>query len=224
MIDRRAFMKTACVAIGTVAVSGLAGCASTEESNQEIGEAVNQGASQGSATSDQATTAQEEGAMSSKGGTVAVVYFSATGNTQSVAEKIATAADADLMEIIPAQSYSAADLDYNSDCRANTEQNDASARPAIASPIPDVSGFDTVFLGYPIWWGTAPRIIDTFLEGADLAGKAVVPFCTSGSSSISGSLADIEQAAPDAVWEEGRRFSSSASQQEIDEWVTGILG
>lgn len=154
-------------------------------------------------------------------GNPAIVYFSCTGNTETVAKKIATATNGTLMRIEPAEPYTSADLDYNSDCRANTEQNSGSARPAIAAPVPNVAGYDTVYLGYPIWWGKAPRIILTFLEGADLAGKTIIPFCTSGSSPISGSLAEIEKAAPKATVLEGRRFSASVSQQEIDSWVSG---
>lgn len=123
------------------------------------------------------------------------------------------------MRIQPEQPYTSADLDYNSDCRANTEQNDAAARPAIAAPVPNVADANTIYLGYPIWWGKAPRIILTFLDGADTAGKTIIPFCTSGSSPISGSIAEIQAAAPSASWKEGRRFSASASQQEIDSWV-----
>lgn len=152
----------------------------------------------------------------------AVVYFSCTGNTEAVAEKIAAATDGALMRIEPTEPYIQADLDYNSDCRANTEQNNGSARPALATPVPDIEGYDMVYLGYPIWWGKAPRIILTFLESADLAGKAIVPFCTSGSSSISGSIAEIEQAASGATILDGRRFSSGVSQQEIDSWVSSM--
>lgn len=160
-------------------------------------------------------------ATTSAGGTV-VVYFSATGNTASVAEKVAQATGGELMEIVPQEPYTPEDLDYNSDCRANTEQNSGTARPAIASPVPDVASADVVYLGYPIWWGQAPRIVFTWLESQDLSGKTVVPFCTSGSSGIAGSLPEIESAAVGATVEVGMRFSSSATQQEIDSWVAGI--
>ena len=149
----------------------------------------------------------------------AVVYFSCTGSTEKVAEKIADATDGVLMRIEPEVPYTAADLDYETNCRANSEQNSETARPAIAQPVPDVAPYETVYLGYPIWWGTAPRIILTFLEGADLSGKTVIPFCTSGSSLLSGSISDIHAAAPQANWKEGKRFSSNVSQQTIDEWV-----
>lgn len=149
----------------------------------------------------------------------AVVYFSCTGTTQAIARKIAAATDGTLMRIEPAKPYTSADLDYESNCRANAEQNSATARPDIAQPIPDIAPYETIYVGFPIWWGTAPRIILTFLEGADCAGKTIIPFCTSGSSPISGSIKELHDAAPDAHWGEGRRFPSSTSQSEIDSWV-----
>lgn len=152
----------------------------------------------------------------------AIVYFSCTGNTEHVAEKIAEATDGLLLRLVPVQPYTQADLDYNSRCRANDEQNGGTARPEIVDGAPNVSMYDTIYLGYPIWWGKAPRIIFTFLESVDLAGKTVVPFCTSGSSSISGSLAELRAAAPKADWVEGRRFSAAVPQQEIDAWVESI--
>ncbi len=173
------------------------------------------------------SNAQLESSTASQGGmapsaNAAVVYFSCTGNTEAVADKIAQATDGTLMRIQAAEPYTAQDLDYNSDCRANSEQEGGSARPALASPIPDIAGFDMVYLGYPIWWGKAPRIILTFLEGADTAGKRITPFCTSGSSPIAGSIDELHAAAPEAQWTEGRRFSAGVSQQEIDDWVNSI--
>ncbi len=115
-------------------------------------------------------------------GKILVAYFSATGNTRPVAEKAAEVTGGDLFEIVPAQPYTAADLNYNTDCRANAEQNDPGARPAIANAVEDMGQYDTVLIGYPIWWGRAPKIIHTFLETYDLSGKTVAAFCTSGSS------------------------------------------
>lgn len=126
----------------------------------------------------------------------AVVYFSCTGNTRA-----------------------AADLDYNSDCRANVEQqSDPSIRPALGE-APDVADTDTVYLGYPIWWGKVPRVILSYVEGGALAGKTVVPFCTSGSSGIEGSLAELQAADPSATWESGRRFSNSVSEADLAAWI-----
>lgn len=168
----------------------------------------------------ESSTASQEGMAPSTN--AAVTYFSCAGNTEAVADRIAQATDGVPMRIQAAEPYTAQDLDYNSDCRANSEQESGTARPALASPIPDIAGFDAVYLGHPIWWGKAPRIILTFLEGVDTAGKRIVPFCTSGSSPISGSIDELNAAAPDAQWAEGRRFSASVSQQEIDDWAKGI--
>lgn len=149
-----------------------------------------------------------------------VVYFSATGNTKAVAEEIARLTGADLYEIIPAVPYTDEDLNYNNnDCRANQEMNDASARPAIGSEAIDVSAYDTVFVGYPIWWGTMPRIINTFLDTHDLSGKTVLPFCTSGGSGISKSVSDIRAAEPDADVRDGLR-TSGANDSGIESWIT----
>lgn len=149
-----------------------------------------------------------------------VVYFSATGNTKAVAEEILRLTGADLYEIVPADPYTAEDLNYNNDsCRANQEMKDASARPAIGSEAIDISAYDTVFLGYPIWWGTAPRIIHTFLDMYDLSGKTVLPFCTSGSSGISQSVSDIRAAEPDADVRDGLR-ASGADDSSIASWIS----
>ena len=148
-----------------------------------------------------------------------VVYFSATGNTKAVAEEITRLTGADLYEIVPAVPYTDEDLNYNNnECRANQEMNDASARPAIGSEAMDVSSYDTVFIGYPIWWGTMPRIINTFLDTYDLSGKTVLPFCTSGSSGITQSVSDIRAAEPDADVRGGLR-ASGANDSSIENWI-----
>lgn len=149
-----------------------------------------------------------------------VVYFSATGNTKAVAEKIAELTGADIYEIVPAEPYTADDLNYNiSDCRANREMNDASARPAIGSDSIDVSGYDTVMIGYPIWWGTMPRIINTFLDAYDLSGKVILPFCTSGGSGVSQSVSDIRRAEPNADVRDGLRVRGS-QDRVLDRWLS----
>ena len=129
---------------------------------------------------------------------VAVIYFSCTGNTRTAAERIRDLTGADLIELVPEQPYTSQDLDYNDEsCRANQEQKDPAARPRIAGQPLDLSQYGTIYLGYPIWQGTAPRIINTFLDSYDLTGKTIRPFCTSGSSGIETSVADIRAAAPE---------------------------
>ena len=149
-----------------------------------------------------------------------VIYFSATGTTKALAETIAETAGADIFEIVPSEPYTSEDLNYNNDnCRANLEMNDESARPAIADSIENIDEYDTIFLGYPIWWGTMPRIINTFLDTYDLSGKTVMPFCTSGGSGISTSVSAIRNAEPGADVKNGLRGSSSTTSNQIKEWL-----
>ncbi len=153
---------------------------------------------------------------------ILVVYFSATNNTKGVAEKIAEAADADIYAITPAIPYTDADLDYNTECRANKEQNDDSARPEISGMVENMEDYDTVFIGYPIWWGQAPKIMYTFLESYDFNGKTIIPFCTSGSSPIGSSAENMHSLAAGADWLEGQRFGGGASADDVSSWVNSL--
>ena len=152
-----------------------------------------------------------------------VAYFSATGNTEGIAEHLQTALDADLYEIVPEVAYTSEDLNYSSDdCRANREQNDPDARPAIDGSVENMDSYDVIFLGYPIWWGEAPKIISTFLESYDFTGKTIVPFCTSGSSGIGSSAEHLADLAGSSTWLEGARFAPGASQEEVAAWVDSL--
>ena len=154
---------------------------------------------------------------------VLVAYFSATGNTEGIAQHLQSILDADLYEIVPEVPYTSEDLNYsNDDCRATQEQNDPTARPAISGSVENMEDYEVIFLGYPIWWGDAPKIISTFLETYDFDGKTIVPFCTSGSSSIGSSADDLEALTQGATWLEGQRFSGSASQETISQWVDSL--
>ncbi len=155
------------------------------------------------------------------GGKTLVAYFSCTNNTAGIAKHIIDGIGADAYEIVPEVPYTDADLDYNSDCRANREQNDDGARPAINGSVENMAQYDTIFLGYPIWWGNAPKIIFTFLESYDFAGKTIIPFCTSGSSPI-GSTAAMQSVTPGANWLDGHRFSGGSSSDVVMEWVNGL--
>ena len=160
---------------------------------------------------------------SSGNGRCLVVYLSCTNITKGIAERIASITDGTTFRIEPEVPYTSADLDYNnSSSRANREQNDPSARPAIANTLEGLENYDVVFLGYPIWWGDAPKIISTFLESHDLSGKTIVPFCTSHSSGIGSSDTDLHPLAPQAVWKDGRRFGGSESEETIKEWIDGL--
>ena len=152
-----------------------------------------------------------------------VVYFSRTGNTEKIAEYLIELTGADSYEIEAAVPYSDADIAYNnSGCRANQEQNDKTVRPEIAEPVASLDGYDTVFLGYPIWWGQEPRIIDTFLESYDFSEKTVIPFCTSASSGISVSEKNIAELVPIGNQLAGRRFDASASKDNVKSWYDSL--
>lgn len=141
-----------------------------------------------------------------------VAYFSATGNTEQIARHLEHVLNADLYEIVPQQPYTADDLNDNrADSRAEQEINDPAARPAISGSVANMEDYDVAFIGYPIWWGQAPKIVSTFLERYDFSGKTIVPFCTSASSGIGGSLSAIQALAPEANWLSGQRFSGSAT-------------
>lgn len=155
--------------------------------------------------------------------TTLVVYFSCTGTTEQLAQYAADVLHADLFMIEPAQPYTEADLAYYTNCRADQEQNDPAARPEIASAVEDMSCYDTIILGYPIWHGQAPRIISTFLESYDLDGKTIVPFCTSASSGIGSSDVNLYELCPDTVsWLKGQRFGAGTSAAEIESWLNGL--
>lgn len=156
-------------------------------------------------------------------GGVLVVYFSATGTTKGVAEKLASAVGGDLYEIVPTEPYSDADLNWNDkNSRSTKEQDDKSARPAIESETLDLSGYATIYVGYPIWWGEEPRIMDTFMESYDFSGKTLIPFCTSGGSGIGSSGRNMEQLTSGAAWLDGSRFSGSVSEEELRAWADGL--
>ena len=149
-----------------------------------------------------------------------VVCFSATGTTKGVAEQIASLTGADLYEITAAEPYTDDDLNWNdSNSRSTLEQNDKSVRPAIGSEPLSLDSYSTVFIGFPIWWGEEPRIMDTFVESYDFSGKTVIPFCTSSSSPIGSSGVNLEANAGSGNWLEGDRLSSSS---DIEGWINGL--
>ena len=154
------------------------------------------------------------------GNTVLVVYFSATGTTKGVAEQIASVTGADTYEILAAQTYTADDLNWHDqNSRTTLEQNDKSVRPAIGSETISLDGYSTIYIGYPIWWGEEPRIMDTFVESYDFSGKTMIPFCTSGGSGIGASGANLATNAGSGNWLEGARLSSSS---DIAGWIEGM--
>ena len=152
-----------------------------------------------------------------------VVYFSATGTTKGVAERIAGVTNADIFELVPAEPYSDADLDWNDrNSRTTIEMNDPNVRPAIANDTVDLDGYTTVYIGYPIWWGDAPRMMSTFVEAHSFDGKTVIPFCTSGSSPIGRSGENLASQAGSGNWLEGGRLDAGISESEIQDWINSM--
>lgn len=210
-------MKRRFISIVIVALIGLlCACSNTAAGNDSADE-----------ISDAAVTQKDEPAETASPKTAhtagsehkaLVAYFSATGNTKTAAESIAETLDAALFEIVPAQPYSSEDLEYTDDTtRATVEQRDENARPEIKDEPEDIRQYDAVYLGYPIWWGSAPRIIYTFLEQNDLSGMKVIPFCTSGSTGIESSEEELRKAFPDIDWQPGERITDS--DIKMSEWA-----
>ena len=150
-----------------------------------------------------------------------IIYFSCTGNTKAAAEEIQRQTGADMFEIVPEIPYTAEDLNYNDDdSRANQEQSDDSARPAISGSIDNFDSYEIVFVGYPIWWGTHPKIVNTLLDTYDFSGKTVIPFCTSGGSGIGTSVSAIREAEPEASVLDGLRVGDTS---DIAGWLEEVL-
>ena len=171
-----------------------------------------------------AACAQDEGEKNMQSGNrPLVVYFSATGTTAKAALTIAEVTGGTLHEIVPQQAYTSADLDWNdSQSRSSEEMNNPQACPELKDTKLDVVAYDVIFIGYPIWWNQAPRIINSFIEGNDLTGKTLVPFATSGGSGISNSVNELKKAYPDLEWQNGRLLNG-ASRNAIQSWVGDVM-
>ena len=154
---------------------------------------------------------------------VLVAVFSASGVTRRIGQEIARISGGDFFEIEPEEHYTAADLDWmDRNSRSSVEMNDASARPAVRNRVPDMDSYDTVIIGFPIWWGIAPRIIETFLEEYDFSGKTIIPFCSHGGGRFGQSLTAIAKLAPDAVMGEGLsvHYSGGTSlPDDVSAWL-----
>lgn len=154
---------------------------------------------------------------------ILVAYFSATNTTKRIAEFIKEEVGGDLFEIVPAVSYTSNDLNYNnSDSRTSLENKDDSIRPEIKGTVENMEEYDVVYIGYPIWFGKAPKPVYTFFDAYDFSGKTIIPFCTSGSSSIGSSATYLEKLTKSATWLSGTRFSSTATQSTVASWIKGL--
>ena len=152
-----------------------------------------------------------------------VVYFSATGTTAKAARTIAEVTGGTLYEIVPQQAYTSDDLDWNDrQSRSSVEMNNPQARPALKDTKLDVAAYDVIFIGYPIWWNQAPRIINSFIESHDLKGKTLVPFATSGGSGITGSVKELKRAYPDLKWQDGKLLNG-VSRNTVQNWVNNMF-
>ena len=166
---------------------------------------------------------KEKQNMDSNSSKTLVAYFSATGTTAKAARSIADITGGELFEIAPQNLYTDADLDWNDkQSRSSVEMNNAQSRPALKAKKADIAGYDVVFIGYPIWWNLAPRIINTFIESHDLKGKVIIPFATSGGSSISNSISELKKSYPNLNWKEGKLLNRM-SNNAIQNWINSII-
>lgn len=205
-------------------ILAFAGCTASDAGSQAATEASQATKAAASANASEASKTTDETAAKNNdtgnSGKTLVVYFSATGTTKGVAEQIAGAAGADIYEITAAQPYTSEDLNYNdSNSRTTKEQNDKTVRPEIGSEKINLDSYNTIFIGFPIWWGEEPRIMDTFVESYDFSGKTMIPFCTSGGSGIGSSGDNLKANAGSGNWKEGERLSSSS---DIEGWINGL--
>ena len=154
-----------------------------------------------------------------KGGKTLVAYFSATGTTARAAKLVEETVDGTLYEIQPAKKYTAADLDWHDKAsRSSVEMSDSKSRPALYSKLGSLAEYDTIYIGFPIWWNLAPRIVNTFIESGDFAGKVIIPFATSGSSSISNAEKELQETYPDMKWQKGRLLNGT-TKEDIKKWT-----
>ena len=221
--------KLTALLLSVVLVLSLAACGSANKPasstmQPETSAPTEQPATEPSESSSTAPAESEPETQPETGKTL-VVYYSASGNTERVAKDIAEAAGADLFEIVPTEVYTSEDLNWtNSDSRVSREHDDESLRdvPLTTTEVPDWDSYDTVFIGYPIWWGIAAWPVDTFVKNNDFTGKTVIPFATSSSSGMGQSGSLLADMAGTGEWQEGQRFSSGVSSDDVQSWVNGL--
>ena len=221
--------KLTALLLSVVLVLSLAACGSANKpasstTQPETSAPTEQPATEPSESSSTAPVESEPETQPETGKTL-VVYYSASGNTERVGKDIAEAAGADLFEIVPTEVYTNDDLDWtNPDSRVSREHDDESLRdvPLTTTEVPDWDSYDTVFIGYPIWWGIAAWPVDTFVKNNDFTGKTVIPFATSSSSGMGQSGSLLADMAGTGEWQEGQRFSSGVSSDDVQSWVNGL--
>lgn len=221
--------KLTALLLSVVLVLSLAACGSANKpassTTRPETSAPTEQPTTGPSESSSTAPAESEPETQPETGKTLVVYYSASGNTERVAKDIAEAAGADLFEIVPTEVYTSDDLDWtNPDSRVSREHDDESLRdvPLTTTEVPDWDSYDTVFIGYPIWWGIAAWPVDTFVKNNDFTGKTVIPFATSSSSGMGQSGSLLADMAGTGEWQEGQRFSSGVSSDEVQSWVNGL--
>lgn len=219
------FQKLGSLLLAALMILSLAACGS-KASNDTPAQTPSNGTpteNTPAETPDDAATGDADNTAS--GSKVLVVYYSASGNTKRVAEDIAEAAGGDLFEIVPTEVYTSDDLNWtNSDSRVSREHDDESLRdvPLTTKEVENWDDYDTVFIGYPIWWGIAAWPVDNFVKNNNFSDKTVIPFATSSSSGMGQSGTLLEEMAGTGDWQDGQRFSSGASQSDVADWVSGL--
>lgn len=224
MIKRAAALLMVMVFLLTLAACGSKSASETQAQKEaqptQAATAAEEKATDAQQNETNATGADTATEAVANGNKTLVVFFSATGTTKGVAQTIASTTGADTYEILAAQPYTEADLNWNDkSSRTTTEQNDKSVRPEIGSEKISLDGYSTIYVGYPIWWGEEPRIMDTFAESYDFTGKTMIPFCTSGGSGIGSSGKNLAQRAGTGNWLEGDRLSADT---DIAAWIKGL--
>ena len=216
IFKRLSSLLLACVMLFSLAACGQAATSTEDEAQAPV---------ETSQPTENTPTEETAPADETAGGSVLVAYFSATGNTEAAADYIADALGADTFEITPAEPYTSDDLNWSDeDSRVSREHEDPSLQTVeLTETTPENwENYDTVFIGYPIWWGVAAWPVSSFVEANDFTGKTVIPFCTSSSSQLGESGTLLEQAAGTGEWLEGQRFRSSVSEADVAEWVNGL--
>lgn len=214
--------KLTSILLTLVLVFSFAACSNNSSDNSNTTPSTSQTTN---APADTSKSTDENTQNSNTSSKILVVYYSATGSTKAVAETIADTSGADLFEITPVDPYTSDDLNWTDDnSRVSVERNDESKRDVpLTKTTPDNwADYDTVFIGYPIWWGIAAWPVNNFVKGNDFSGKTVIPFCTSSSSGLGQSGDLLADMAGTGDWQDGERFSSSASSSNVESWVNGL--
>ena len=217
--------KLLTLSLAAVMALSLAACGGNDSSDQSANQTQEEAAPPAD-TAENAVAPESSGdGAEAADGNVLVVYYSASGNTETAANYIAQATGGDIFEITPAEPYTSDDLNWTDEnSRVSREHEDESLRDVelTTTEVENWDSYDTVFIGYPIWWGIAAWPVDGFVEANDFSGKTVIPFCTSSSSGLGQSGELLAQLAGTGDWQEGQRFRSSASQEDVNEWVDSL--